>query len=126
MVNERILLATLRPYLAGSVEIPEWIEPELVALLGPGVVAAAVEKARARETLPESAGYFTAYRRRRGMSVRHDWHDWLGGYPYEVARPERVLDFFARRGCTLENSVLTKRHGCNQFVFRREDVSGDG
>ncbi len=61
LTDERILLATLRPYLAGSVEIPEWIEPELTGLLGPGVVAAAVAKARSRETLPEAAGYFLAY-----------------------------------------------------------------
>ncbi len=61
LADERILLATLRPYLAGSVEIPEWIEPELCALLGPGVVAAAVKAARARETLPEAEGYFLAY-----------------------------------------------------------------
>lgn len=61
LADERILLATLRPYLAGSVEIPEWIEPELSALLGPGVVGAAVSKARARETLAEAEGYFLAY-----------------------------------------------------------------
>ncbi len=61
LADERVLLATIRPYLAGSVEIPEWIEPELVALLGPGVVAAAVDKARARETLDEAEGYFLAY-----------------------------------------------------------------
>lgn len=61
LADERILLATLRPYLAGSVEIPEWIEPELSALLGPGVVAAAVAKARRAETLDEAEGYFLAY-----------------------------------------------------------------
>ena len=61
LVDRRTLLATLQPYLAGSVEIPEWIEPELTALLGPGVVAAAVAEARARETLPEAEGYFAAY-----------------------------------------------------------------
>lgn len=61
LADERVLLATLRPYLAGSVEIPEWIEPELCAVLGPGVVAAALEKARRLETLPEAEGYFVAY-----------------------------------------------------------------
>jgi len=59
--NERILLSTLRPYLAGSMEAPEWIGPELVALLGPGVVAAALNEARGRETLPEAEGYFLAF-----------------------------------------------------------------
>ncbi|OAI52003.1 methyltransferase type 12, partial [Planctomyces sp. SCGC AG-212-M04] len=26
--------------------------------------------------------YFADYKRRRGMSVYHDWIDWLGGYPF--------------------------------------------
>ncbi len=61
LADERILLATLRPYLAGSVEIPEWVELELCALLGPGVVAAATAKARQVETLEGAEGYFLAY-----------------------------------------------------------------
>lgn len=61
VADERILLATLQPYLAGSVEIPEWIEPELCAILGPGVVAAALSQAEARETLEQAEGYFRAY-----------------------------------------------------------------
>ncbi len=61
LVDERILLATLRPYLAGSVEIPEWIEPDLADLIGPGVTTAAVAEARRRETLGEAEGYFLAF-----------------------------------------------------------------
>lgn len=55
-----MLVATLRPYLAGGVEAPEWVEPELIALLGPGVVTAALEIARREETLAEAEGYFLA------------------------------------------------------------------
>ncbi len=62
LADERVLLATLRPYLAGAVEIPEWIELELCQVLGPGIVAAALDKAREQETLPEAEGYFQAYR----------------------------------------------------------------
>lgn len=58
--SERMLLATLRPYLAGSVEIPEWVEPELVAALGPGVVSAALRRAEAAEDLDEASGYLRA------------------------------------------------------------------
>lgn len=58
--DKRILLSTLQPYMAGSVEAPEWIESELIEVLGPGVVAAALEEARKRETLPEAEGYFLA------------------------------------------------------------------
>ncbi len=61
LAGERILLATLRPYLAGSMEIPEWMETELVAFLGPGVVAAALEEGRASEDLEGAEGYFLAY-----------------------------------------------------------------
>lgn len=63
---------------------------------------------------------YREYGRTRGMSLSHDWFDWLGGYPFEVAKPEQVFDFFRSRGFVL--SRLTTRGGswgCNQFVFTR-------
>ena len=62
---------------------------------------------------------FTRYKSRRGMSIYHDWIDWLGGYPFEVAKPENIVEFHQRRGFQLENGTTTKRLGCNEFVFRR-------
>src|SRR5579883_3573074 len=32
--------------------------------------------------------------RPRGMSRWHDLVDWVGGYPFEVARPEGIFDFY--------------------------------
>lgn len=64
-------------------------------------------------------GYFSAYRSKRGMSVVHDWIDWLGGYPFEVARPEQVQRFLESRAIKLARQTTTRRLGCNQFVFRR-------
>lgn len=58
--HERILVSTLRPYLAGSIELPEWLEPELFRALGPGVAKAALERARAVEDLEGAEGYFAA------------------------------------------------------------------
>jgi len=56
----------------------------------------------------------------RGMSVVHDWHDWLGGYPFEVARPEEILDFHRARGFVLERlKTCGGGLGCNELVFRR-------
>ena len=63
------------------------------------------------------SNYFADYKRRRGMSVYHDWIDWLGGYPFEVAKPEEILEFYRARGYTLDNLRTTNRLGCNQFVF---------
>lgn len=57
--------------------------------------------------------------RTRGMSVYYDWIDWLGGYPFEVAKVEEMLHFCQARGFTLENLTTTNRLGCNELVFRR-------
>ncbi len=58
--HERILVSTLRPYLAGSIELPEWLEPELYRALGPGVTAAALAHAEKAEDLDGAEGYFAA------------------------------------------------------------------
>ncbi len=57
----------------------------------------------------------------RGMSVKYDLVDWVGGYPFEVARPEEIFEFCRDRGFRL-TALVTKRggSGCNQFVFQRE------
>lgn len=62
---------------------------------------------------------FAAYFEERGMSIVHDWVDWLGGLPFEVARFDDVVRFLGERGFTLENSRRTTRLGCNEFVFRK-------
>lgn len=58
----------------------------------------------------------------RGMSLSHDMLDWLGGYPFEFAKPEGVFSYFLARGFSLQ--VLRTcggRMGCNEFVFRRSN-----
>lgn len=56
----------------------------------------------------------------RGMSPYHDWIDWLGGYPFEVAKPEEVFSFFQRSGFVLEK-LVTHLGGWanNEYVFRK-------
>lgn len=61
------------------------------------------------------------YVKRRGMSPLTDAIDWLGGYPFEVAKPEKIFDFFYKRGYTLERlRTVGGGHGCNQFVFKKQ------
>lgn len=55
--------------------------------------------------------------RDRGMSRIYDWVDWIGGYPFEVARPEAIFEFYRRRGLTLQWLRTTLGLGCNEFVF---------
>ena len=55
----------------------------------------------------------------RGMSLWHDMRDWVGGYPFEVMRPEAMLEFLRGQGFVL-TAIKTcgGRHGCNEFVAR--------
>ena len=55
----------------------------------------------------------------RGMSAWHDLVDWVGGYPFEVARPEKVVALYKRLG--FEGGVIARRKGigCNEFLFQR-------
>jgi 2-polyprenyl-3-methyl-5-hydroxy-6-metoxy-1,4-benzoquinol methylase len=99
----------LRPIFAISVMLPR----ELLFF--------AVQLARGR---PQA--YFASikdYSRisRRGMSYRHDMVDWIGGLPFEVAKPEQVFDFCRSRGFYLDRLVTCGGGvACNEFVFSRE------
>lgn len=60
------------------------------------------------------------YIKQRGMSPRHDVIDWVGGYPFEVAKPEEIFSFFHEKDYTLEKLFTAGGgHGCNQYVFRK-------
>jgi 2-polyprenyl-6-hydroxyphenyl methylase/3-demethylubiquinone-9 3-methyltransferase len=51
------------------------------------------------------------------MSKLYDWIDWIGGYPFEVARVDEIFEFYRRRGLTMTHLTTTAGLGCNDFVF---------
>ena len=58
--------------------------------------------------------------RARGMSAWWDVVDWVGGYPFEVAKPEQIFDFYRQRGLVLEKLRTEGGDlGCNEFVFSK-------
>jgi SAM-dependent methyltransferase len=64
---------------------------------------------------------YRGYGEQRGMSVWHDWRDWLGGYPFEFAKPEAIFDFYRARGFELRRLTTNGGTvGCNEYVFERE------
>ncbi len=64
---------------------------------------------------------WTRYDTNRGMSRWCDIIDWVGGYPYEVAKPEELFDFYRARGFTLTKMKCGGVGlGCNEMVFARE------
>jgi 2-polyprenyl-3-methyl-5-hydroxy-6-metoxy-1,4-benzoquinol methylase len=61
------------------------------------------------------------YSKLRGMDPWRDVVDWVGGYPFEVAMPEEIFNFYRDRGFELRQ-LTTQRGslGCVEFVFLRK------
>ncbi|MBU4134098.1 class I SAM-dependent methyltransferase [bacterium] len=57
---------------------------------------------------------------KRGMRVFRDWVDWIGGYPFEVAKPEEIFNFYHNRGFSLEYlKTCGGGMGNNEFIFKK-------
>lgn len=66
-----------------------------------------------------------SYASNRGMTPWRDVVDWVGGLPFEVAKPEQVIDFLTPSGFMLKRMITCAGgHGCNEYVFARERTMG--
>jgi 2-polyprenyl-6-hydroxyphenyl methylase/3-demethylubiquinone-9 3-methyltransferase len=120
------------------VSLPAWLRVPYVLLIG-GIWAFGRASIRILSTLgatllrvltfnahlqPASAMYGDLFRsqRSRGMHWWYDLVDWIGGWPFEVAKPEEVFTFLRERGFELvQLKTCAGNIGCNEFVFRRVD-----
>ena len=57
-----VLQNRLRPYAPLDVPIPEWIEPEIIDVIGTGVMANIIEQANSNGAFVLNAGYYHAYK----------------------------------------------------------------
>ena len=109
--------------------LPRWLQTPYVVLVG-GVyysqrilrrlalmiVAGLTGSGSIRDALPQKDG--------RGMSRWTDLVDWIGGYPFEVAKPEDVIHFLRDRGFRLTHlKTCGGGLGCNEFVLVKESSS---
>jgi tetratricopeptide (TPR) repeat protein len=60
--DAQTLKSRLRPYAPLDVHIPEWMEPEIVAILGPGVVSEVLEQAKLEGAFVLNEGYYFSYK----------------------------------------------------------------
>jgi ubiquinone/menaquinone biosynthesis C-methylase UbiE len=59
-------------------------------------------------------------KKRRGMNFYYDVIDWLGGYPYEYATKEEVIEMASDLGFKLKKFVKAEvPTGCHEYVFMR-------
>ena len=98
--------------------------PFAVLAIAPDEMKSAIRAAIKLRPLQYIRSWTNYDQNNRGMSRWHDIIDWVGGYPYEVATPEEIFDFYRKR-----NFVLTKLKsgkvglGCNEFVFQKEQAA---
>ena len=60
----------------------------------------------------------------RGMSKIYDWIDWVGGYPFEVAKPEDIFDIFHQHQFELiKMKTMSGGLGCNEFLFKKKQAT---
>lgn len=59
------------------------------------------------------------YKKKRGMSIRHDMVDWIGGFPYEFAGYETLVAYMQIRGFEHVKGNRASSLGCHEIVFRR-------
>lgn len=98
--------------------LPEWLRPGYAAL----AMAPYEAKDLGRALLEGRPGRYlkswTQYDSRRGMSRWHDIRDWVGGYPYEVASAEALVEFYRERGFTPQLVREAGGLGCHELVLR--------
>ena len=100
--------------------LPRFLRPVWVVVIAAWYETkfAAARMLRGKNPLPFSD--WKSKRNDRGMSAWHDWVDWVGGLPFEVATPEQIIVPLRARGFTIENlRTVGGGWGCNEYVFRR-------
>lgn len=61
------------------------------------------------------------YQVNRGMSPHRDVVDWVGGFPFEVSKPEEIFNFYKQKGYVLSMlKTCGGGLGCNEYVLRKK------
>jgi SAM-dependent methyltransferase len=111
-----ILIKKIYNFLPKGLRWLVWV-PALIKLWGPNVI---------RDFIRLKPFYsWVNYSKSgaRGMSAFRDLIDWVGGLPFEVAKPEEIYDFYYKRGFALERmKTCGGGIGCNEFVFKKKPI----
>jgi 2-polyprenyl-6-hydroxyphenyl methylase/3-demethylubiquinone-9 3-methyltransferase len=113
--NSRIWRAIKKTYVAAPWPV-KWVvfAPAFIRLWGPTFIRDFL----GGHPLRSWSGYGGGSA--RGMHPWRDTLDWVGGYPFEVAKPEEIFAFCRHRGFDLlKMKTCAGGIGCNEFVFAR-------
>jgi 2-polyprenyl-3-methyl-5-hydroxy-6-metoxy-1,4-benzoquinol methylase len=100
-------------------DLPRFLRPPFALAAVAPDEAKALIRALLKLKPQEYLRTWTRYDQNRGMSRWRDIVDWVGGYPFEVARTDVIFDFYRARGFELTRLKCGGGLGCNEFVFAR-------
>lgn len=58
-------------------------------------------------------------KQRRGMNLLNNIIDWYGGFPYEFADYNYLIDYIENKGFKLQNGLRSKSLGCHELIFKK-------
>ena len=101
------------------VTLPRAVRPTFAALailpMEARMLASALLKLRPMEYIQTWTKYADA---KRGMNRWRDVIDWVGGYPYEYVKADKIFDFYRQRGYVMTRLRCSAGPlGCNEFAF---------
>lgn len=122
----------------GYVALPRWLQPAYVVIVGGtwmaqraalklllmagGMILRAVTLRNPFKRFSQESAAVAQSQRRRGMHLWYDLVDWIGGYPFEVAKPEEIVRALHPRGFQLTDlTTCGGGLGCNEYWFERKD-----
>ena len=109
-------------------KLPRLLRPTFAALamvpMETRMILSALAKLKPSEYIELWTKYADA---KRGMNRWRDMIDWVGGYPYEYAKVDKVFDFYRVRGYTMTRVRCSAGAlGCNEFVFEKTGATARG
>lgn len=59
------------------------------------------------------------HKNRRGMNFIENLDDWIGGFPFEYSKMEKLKMFYLKRGFKVLKSKKSYGHGCHEILFQK-------
>jgi SAM-dependent methyltransferase len=100
-------------------KLPRLLKSPFVALYSFVVTCLVVLKHLLRLKPMTALARLRGDRKERGMSVKYDKADWLGGFPFEFVRFEILTAYMEARGFSLLSSQRNNNLGCHELVLQR-------
>ena len=100
-------------------QMPRPLRPFYAALAVLPIEIRSAARAMLRGRPMDYVREWTQYGANRGMNKWRDIIDWVGGYPYEAAKPDELFHFFHDRGFSLQRLKCDGGLGCHELVLER-------